>query len=77
MSIADEIKAVMEAKDLTVYRVWKDTGIDQGALSRFFSGERSFVADTLIRLLDYLGYDLTIRRKKRKVVLEHETARKK
>ena len=63
MSILKEIKAVMEEKKLSSYRVCKNTGIDQGSLSRFFSGERAFVADTLIKLLDYFGYELTIRKK--------------
>jgi transcriptional regulator with XRE-family HTH domain len=66
MSVADEIKAIMEEKGLTAYRIWKDTGIDQGSLSRFFSGERPFVADVLVKLLDYLGYELTVRKKRKK-----------
>ena len=66
MSIPEEIKAVLEAKDLTVYRVWKATGISQASLSRFFSGDRPFVADALMKLLDYLGYELTIRKKRKK-----------
>jgi transcriptional regulator with XRE-family HTH domain len=63
MSFAGEVKAAMDKRGITAYRVWKDAGIDQSALSKFFSGERPLVADTLTALLDYLGYELTIRRK--------------
>jgi transcriptional regulator with XRE-family HTH domain len=64
MSLAGEIKDMMGKRGITAYRVWKDAGIDQGTLSKFFSGERLLVADTLIILLDYLGYELTIRKKR-------------
>jgi predicted transcriptional regulator len=66
MSFTGEIKAVMDERGITSYRVWKDTGIDQSALSKFFSGERLLVADTLTTLLDYLGYEITIRKKREK-----------
>ena len=63
MTLAEQIKTVMEEKKITAYRVWKDTGIDQGSMSKFFAGERDFSIETLKILLDYLGYELTIREK--------------
>jgi transcriptional regulator with XRE-family HTH domain len=63
MTISEQIKAVMDKEGVTAYRVSKDTGIDQASLSRFFSGGGMLLMESLIALLDYLGYDLTIRKK--------------
>jgi transcriptional regulator with XRE-family HTH domain len=63
MSLADEIKKAMEKQGITSYRVWKDTGIDQSSMSGFFSGTRALSVERLDKLLDYLGYEMTIRKK--------------
>jgi hypothetical protein len=65
MSVADEIKAIMDEKGVTAYKVNKDVGIDQGALSRFFAGARGLSAKNLAALLDYLGYELGVRKKRK------------
>jgi transcriptional regulator with XRE-family HTH domain len=66
MSLADEIKAVMSEKGITAYEVDRETGLSQSMLSRFFSDKVALSLKSLNKLLDYLGYELTIR-KKRKV----------
>ena len=65
MRLHEEIKAVMANKGVTAYRVHKETGIDQAALSKFFSGERALVSETVYTLLDFLGYELTIKKKRK------------
>jgi transcriptional regulator with XRE-family HTH domain len=62
---ANEIKAIMDEKGVTAYRLSKGTGIDKAALSRFFSGERGMSVESIDKLLDYLGYEMTIRKKRK------------
>jgi transcriptional regulator with XRE-family HTH domain len=77
MSLREDIQAVMSEQGVTAYAVSMKSGIDQGLLSRYFSGKSALSVKSLDILLGVLGYELTIRRKKRKVVLENETAREK
>lgn len=64
--LQDEIKEVLEKQGITAYRVWKETGIHQSSMSKFFAGQRMFSVETLNTLLDYLGYELTIRKKRKR-----------
>ena len=63
--ILDAICEAIEASDKTRYRIAKDTGISQAHLSRLMSGERGLSIDTLERLADYLGLEITIRHRRR------------
>ena len=49
-----------EAQGVTRYRIAKDTGISQAALSRFMAGERGMGVELAERLADYLGLRITI-----------------
>jgi len=64
--ILDAICNAIEGSDKTRYRISKDTGISQTQLSRLMSGERGLSIDTLERLADYLGWEITIRPKQRR-----------
>lgn len=64
--ILDAICEAIEASDKTRYRIAKDTGISQAHLSRLMSGERGLSIDTLERLADYLGLEITIQPKRRR-----------
>jgi transcriptional regulator with XRE-family HTH domain len=64
MSLAEQIKAVMEKQGVTAYRISKETGVDQASLSRFFSGDGMMLVERLNKILDYLGYELSIRKKR-------------
>jgi transcriptional regulator with XRE-family HTH domain len=77
MSLREEIKTTMLEQSITASAVSEKTGIDKSLLSRFFAEKSALSLKSLNALLDALGYELTIRRKKQKVVLEHETAREK
>jgi transcriptional regulator with XRE-family HTH domain len=52
--IIEQIKKVMEDKNITTYRMCKDLGISEGNLSRFFSGKENISLDRLKVILDYL-----------------------
>jgi len=59
-TIAELILKEMQSRQLTQYRIAKDTGIKQPCLSRFMNGG-SLKMETAGVLLEYLGYE--IRRK--------------
>ena len=56
--MGNRLKDIMEREQVSAYRLWKDLGIDQGQLSRFFKGEASISLKKLDQIADYLGYDL-------------------
>jgi transcriptional regulator with XRE-family HTH domain len=76
MSLREEIKGVMSEHGVTAYAVSGKTGLDTGLLSRFFSGKSALSVKSLDILLNHLGYELSIRRKRR-VVTKDETASQK
>lgn len=49
------IKAEIERRGLTYYRISKDTGISSAALSRFRKPGGTIKSESLFLLLDYLG----------------------
>jgi transcriptional regulator with XRE-family HTH domain len=53
ISLAEELRLAAAASGLSVYRIAKDTGIDQSTLNKFMNGERDNlrldVADRLYR----------------------------
>jgi transcriptional regulator with XRE-family HTH domain len=76
MSLREEIKGVMSERSITASAVSEKTGLDQGLLSRFFSGKSALSVRSLEILLNHLGYELSIRRKRR-VVTKDETVSQK
>ncbi len=58
--MGNRLKEVLEREGVTAYRLWKDLGIDQGQLSKFFSGKASMSLENLERVADYLDYDLVL-----------------
>ena len=77
MGLREQIRSVMSEQEITAGAISGRTGLDRSLLSRYFSGKSALSVKSLDILLDALGYELTIRRRKRKVVLENETAREK
>jgi transcriptional regulator with XRE-family HTH domain len=65
MALIDEIKAAMTKKNVTAYSIEREIGLSQSMLSRFFNGKVAISLKSLNILLDYLGYDLTIKPKKK------------
>ena len=60
-----EVRKAMKSSGLTNYRIWKDTGITQGQLSRFARGERGMSVENIERMAEYLGLEIVIRPKRR------------
>ncbi len=63
--MGNRLKEVLKRERVTAYRLWKDLGIDQGELSRFFKGKQNISLAVLERIADYLGYDLVLVKQKR------------
>jgi transcriptional regulator with XRE-family HTH domain len=55
----------MTERGVTGYEVERNAGIDQAVLSRYFHGKVAMSIKSLTKLLDYLGYELTIRKKRK------------
>ena len=65
MSIANSIRAAARRKNVSVYRIAKDCGLDQSGLNKFFNGTKDTLTTPVAdRLLDYLG--LEVRPKQRR-----------
>lgn len=47
------------------YAIAKATGISQGQLSSFMAGEKGLGHESLERLLDYLGYEIHVEKKRK------------
>ncbi len=58
--MGNRLKEVLEREGVTAYRLWKELGIDQGELSRFFNGKQNISLAMLERIADYLHYDLVL-----------------
>lgn len=63
--MGNRLKEVLEKERVTAYRLWKELGIDQGQLSKFFSGKVNISLEMLEQIADYLGYDLVLVKRKR------------
>ena len=67
MDIANAIRRAAKRKRLTVYRIAKDTGLNQSGINQFFRGDRDELRlSTAEILLDYLGFELRPKRKPKK-----------
>jgi len=54
------IAAAVKASDQTPYAIAKGAGVARSQLSRLLSGERGMSTETIERLADYLGLQITI-----------------
>jgi transcriptional regulator with XRE-family HTH domain len=59
--LVDAIRRAVEASEKTRYRIAKESGVSAGQLSRLVNGERAMTVDTIERLADYLGLEITIK----------------
>jgi DNA-binding Xre family transcriptional regulator len=59
MTISEQLKAAIEARDTTLYRIAKDAEVDWGTIQRFLDGTRPNIRiDTVDRLCEQLGLEL-------------------
>lgn len=62
--LLEVIRRAIEASGKTRYRIAQDTGILQSHLSRLMRGDAGLSVDSVERLADYLGLEITIRPKR-------------
>jgi transcriptional regulator with XRE-family HTH domain len=63
--MGNRLKEVLKKERVSRYRLWKELGIDQGQLSKFFSGKVNISLEMLEQITGYLGYDLVLVKRKR------------
>lgn len=56
--ILEQIRQEIARRELSQYRIAKDTGLPQGMLSEFLSGKRTPGGDYVAKLCSYLGLEL-------------------
>lgn len=62
--LSDQIRKAVDKSGVTRYRLAKETGIDQGALSRFHHGKAGLSLNALDRLGAYLGLEIITQKDK-------------
>ena len=62
--LLDEIKRAIDASGKTRYRIAQEADIAQSQLSRLMRGDAGLSVDSVERLADYLGLEITIRPKR-------------
>ncbi len=62
----DQVRKLIDTSGKSRYAIWKETGISQGQLSDFMSGERGIGLEAMERLLKYLGREIVIRKIKKR-----------
>jgi transcriptional regulator with XRE-family HTH domain len=62
-SLTDQLRKVIDDSGLTRYRIAKETGISESALSQFYNGHRGLSMEALNALGDFLQLTITSGRK--------------
>ena len=65
-SIGKTIKAVMQKKRISLYRLAKDLGIAYESLYRSMKQDANPEWKRIKQILDYLGYEIVLRSKRKK-----------
>lgn len=63
--LTDSIRAAVKAHDQTAYAIAKGANVARSQISRLLSGESGMSVDTIERLADYLGFQITIEPKRK------------
>jgi DNA-binding Xre family transcriptional regulator len=64
MTVSNQLRAAIQAQDVTLYRIAKDADVDWGTVQRFLDGSRPNIRlDTVEKLCDYLGLELQPKKK--------------
>ncbi|MGZ3604699.1 MAG: helix-turn-helix domain-containing protein [Thermodesulfobacteriota bacterium] len=81
-AIQVEIRDLIRKSSLTPYKVAKAIGIDHASLYRSLADNSNLELKTMMKVLDYLGYEIRFIKSKRKEVkkgksnLSHEKGKK-
>jgi DNA-binding phage protein len=61
-----EIRKIMKERRITFYGMAKAIGIDRGSLYKSLKDGSNFEWNTMMKVLDYLGYEIGLVKQKRK-----------
>ncbi len=64
--LTDAITAAVKASDETPYSIARGAGVARSQLSRMMRGQSGMTADSIERLAEYLGLQITIAPKEKK-----------
>ena len=56
--MGNRLREILRREKVSRYRLWKDLGMDQGEMSRFFHGKQYISLPKLEQIAEYLGYDI-------------------
>jgi len=62
-NIQAEIRKIMKERNITFYGMAKAIGVDRGSLYKSLQDGSNLELNTIIRVLDYLGYRIRIVKK--------------
>ena len=65
-TMSNALKKAIAESGLTLYRIYKDTGVQKTSLIRFMRGEQSIRLDKADALAEYLGLELVRKTARRK-----------
>ena len=67
MDIVFTLRMVVEQRQLSVYQIAKDTGLNQSGLNQFFNGTKDDLRLSTIQVLfDYIGLEVKQKKEKRR-----------
>ena len=67
MDIASTLRNVVKQRQLSVYQIAKNTGLNQSGLNQFFNGTKDGLRLFTIQVLfDYLGLEVRQKKEKRR-----------
>jgi transcriptional regulator with XRE-family HTH domain len=64
MTVSERIREAVETAEVTRYQIAQETGIEQSALTRFLSKERTLSMKAIDALAEYFGLELVRRKAK-------------
>lgn len=62
--LTDQLRRELRQSELTRYRIWQLTGVDQAVLCRFLNGSQGLSAPSIDALAECLGLELVKRDEK-------------
>ncbi len=64
-SLSDQIRAAVDASQMTRYRICKEIGWPESSMSRFMAGKGGMELSTLDKLAALLGLTITVKPKRK------------
>ena len=62
LTVSEALKKAIEASGVSRYRISKETGVEESALSRFVNGKRSLDLRSVDEVATYLGLELVVKK---------------